>query len=183
MPIRRLGLLHGVFLVSLSLPPIGEAATAPQTTLSQCVKQQLGADFNTLGKEVQLEILKNYERIITPECNQIFKKGEASFSPALNYGAYAWILGIGSIILLTLSFTKIFQPLVRDPKNNKDISVGRVIAMIGLFATILTYAFAARYGFWALSTKNDMASFEKMVPLLLPGVAAFLPYIANKLGS
>jgi len=62
-------------------------------------------------------------------------------------------------------------------------SVSRLIALLGTYVIIVTFAFAAKYGYWAL-TLGDNSIFEKITTtILLGGAAAFAPYVVNKVAD
>lgn len=63
-------------------------------------------------------------------------------------------------------------------------SISRLIALIGTYVILVTFAFAARYGFWALFYLGDNTVFEKITSAILAGgLAAFAPYIVNKVSD
>lgn len=82
-----------------------------------------------------------------------------------------------------LRFTGPLYHLMKDPQNDKP-SLGRIIALVGLYYILLTFLFTSRYSFWALSERGDNTVFNQSIQnLLIPGLVAFLPYIAAKVSE
>lgn len=178
---------------AVTSPP---ASGATVSDFNTCVTNTFGVPFKDLKETVQVEVLKSYDRYAVNPCSVAIGNTFRS-APSISFLAYIITLVAGAVIALILSATRnsiVMDPATTvtqtDPANPgvpmithtaEKLSISRVIALVGAFAIIVTFAMTAEYAFWALTVRNDNTIFNQSTQnLLLPGLIAFLPYVANR---